>query len=93
MTLDIKVYGTETGRISSSASVRSNTPKSAGPLTRYRVELGYGELGSDENIPLAEWSGEAESEEQAKEFAYGEHWDPRLDAGGSVPRYKVTVES
>lgn len=55
----------------------------------YRVEIGYGEMGYDENFPLGEWVGMADSAEHAEEIAMDAIWDGRLDVVCS-PRIKIS---
>lgn len=54
----------------------------------YRVDIGYGEMGYEENHPLGHWVGMAESAEQAEALAMDAIWDRRLDVVCS-PRIQV----
>lgn len=45
----------------------------------YEVEIGYGEIGEDENFPLGKWTGYALSKIDAEKQAMGALWDDRLD--------------
>jgi hypothetical protein len=54
----------------------------------YRVDIGYGEIGSGENFPLGQWEGRAESAAHAEELAMDAIWDARLDVVCG-PRIKV----
>lgn len=54
----------------------------------YRVTIGYGDVGTEQNHFLGQWEGLANSDEDAQKRAHEQFWDYRLDAT-CVPRYEV----